>query len=121
MLQLTVRGELETQTLSPTQRRDCCCVDVALRLSTLGVAVVPDILPHSTGDEYPKDSTLTTFPEPTARTDSVRHILTSIALLIFLILALALGEEVTMDDLVERDGLSYKKFSHVPYTETVRH
>ena len=44
----------------------------------------------------------------------MRHILTSVVLLVLLFPALALGE--TMDDLVERDGLHYKKFSTVPFT-----
>ena len=42
------------------------------------------------------------------------RILSPILLLVFLFPSLALGE--TMDDLVERDGLHYKKFSLVPFT-----
>ena len=46
----------------------------------------------------------------------MRHILAPILLLVLLFPALALGGEVTMDDLVERDGLHYKKFTDVPFT-----
>ena len=49
----------------------------------------------------------------------MRHILTSVVLLALLFPAVALGEEVTMDDLVERDGLYYKKFTDVPFTGKV--
>ena len=49
----------------------------------------------------------------------MRHILTSIALVILLIPSVALGEVVTIDDLVKRDGLHYKKFSDVPFTGEV--
>ena len=41
----------------------------------------------------------------------MKHILTSIVLMVLLFPALALGE--TMDDLVEQDGLFYKKFNPV--------
>ena len=44
----------------------------------------------------------------------MRHILTSVVLLVLLFPALASGE--TMDDLVEREGLFYKKFTNVPFT-----
>ena len=47
----------------------------------------------------------------------MRHILTSVILLVLLFPALALGE--TMDDLVKRDGLHYKKFTDVPFTGEV--
>jgi hypothetical protein len=47
----------------------------------------------------------------------MRHILTSVALIVLLFPALALGE--TMDDLVKRDGLHYKKFTDVPFTGEV--
>jgi hypothetical protein len=47
----------------------------------------------------------------------MRHILTSVVLLVLLFPALALGE--TMDDLVKRDGLHYKKFTDVPFTGEV--
>ena len=47
----------------------------------------------------------------------MRHILTSVVLLVLLFPSLALGE--TMDDLVERDGLFYKKFTDVPFSGTV--
>ena len=49
----------------------------------------------------------------------MRHILTSVVLTILLFPALAFGEEVTLDDLVERDGLYYKKFTNVPFTGDV--
>jgi len=44
----------------------------------------------------------------------MRHILTSVFLIVLLFPALALGE--TKDDLVYREGLYYKKFSEVPFT-----
>ena len=44
----------------------------------------------------------------------MRRILAPILLLTFLFPSLAYG--VTMDDLVYRDGLYYKKFSDVPFT-----
>jgi len=47
----------------------------------------------------------------------MRHILTSVVLLVLLFPALAFAE--TMDDLVERDGLHYKKFTDVPFTGKV--
>ena len=49
----------------------------------------------------------------------MKHILAPILLLVFLFPALALGEEVTFADLVERDGLYYKKFTEVPFTGKV--
>jgi len=49
----------------------------------------------------------------------MKHILAPILLLVFLFPSLALGEEVTMDDLVEREGLYYKKFTEVPFTGKV--
>jgi len=58
----------------------------------------------------------------------VRHILTSVVLLVLLFPALAMGGEVrdsepyrlpTMDDLVITDGLHYKKFTDVPFTGEV--
>ena len=49
----------------------------------------------------------------------MKYILTSVVLVVLLIPALAMGGEVTMDDLVERDGLSYKKFTDVPFTGEV--
>ena len=47
----------------------------------------------------------------------MRHILAPILLLVFLFPTLALGEEVTVDDLVwrEMDGLYFKKFTEVPF------
>ena len=47
----------------------------------------------------------------------MKHILASLVLTVLLFPALALGE--TMKDLVERDGLYYKKFPGVPFTGTV--
>ena len=46
----------------------------------------------------------------------MRHLLTSVVLLVFLFPSLALGQGVTMDDLVERNGLYYEKFTNVPFT-----
>ena len=46
----------------------------------------------------------------------MRHILTSVFLIVLLFPALALGETVKFEDLVETDGLIYKKFSDVPFT-----
>ena len=47
----------------------------------------------------------------------MKRLLASILLLTLLFPAFALGE--TMDDLVERDGLYYKKFTDVPFTGEV--
>jgi len=52
----------------------------------------------------------------------MRHILTSVVLLVLLFPALAMGGEVTWvtrDDLVVTDGLHYKKFTDVPFTGKV--
>ena len=46
----------------------------------------------------------------------MRHILTSVVFVVLLFPSLALGEEVTLDDLVKTDGLFYKKFTDVPFT-----
>ena len=46
----------------------------------------------------------------------MRHILTSVVLLVLLFPALASGQEVRWDDLVITDGLHYKKFTDVPFT-----
>ena len=46
----------------------------------------------------------------------MKHILTSVFLAVLLFPTLASGEGTTMDDLVERDGLFYKKFTEVPFT-----
>ena len=46
----------------------------------------------------------------------MKLILTSIALVILLLPSLALGGEVTFYDLVEREGLYYKKFTDVPFS-----
>ena len=47
----------------------------------------------------------------------MKHILTSVVLMTLLFPALALGE--TMKDLVERDGLYYKKFTVIPFTGNI--
>ena len=47
----------------------------------------------------------------------MRHILTSVVLIVLLFPTLALGE--TMDDLVYRDDLYYKKFTVVPFTGNI--
>ena len=49
----------------------------------------------------------------------MRHILASMVLIVLLFPALALGGEVKGNDLVERDGLYYKKFTEVPFTGEV--
>ena len=49
----------------------------------------------------------------------MKHILTSVFLIVLLFPALALGEEVKYEDLVETDGLHYKKFTDVPFTGNV--
>ena len=49
----------------------------------------------------------------------MKHILAPILLLVFLFPTLALSEEVTLDDLVERKGLYYKKFTDVPFSGKV--
>ena len=49
----------------------------------------------------------------------MKHILASILLMVFLFPSLALGEEVAMEDLVEREGIYYKKFTTVPFTGKV--
>tara|TARA_A100001037_G_scaffold260956_1_gene249696 strand:- start:152 stop:565 length:414 start_codon:yes stop_codon:yes gene_type:complete len=47
----------------------------------------------------------------------MRHALASLVLALFLFPSIAFGE--TMDDLVERDGIYYKKFTDVPFTGKV--
>jgi antitoxin component YwqK of YwqJK toxin-antitoxin module len=47
----------------------------------------------------------------------MRHILTSVVLVVFLFPSLASGE--TMEDLVEREGIHYNKLSDVPFTGEV--
>ena len=49
----------------------------------------------------------------------MRHILTSVVLIILLFPSLALGETVKSEDLVQRKGLYYKKSSDVPFTGKV--
>ena len=46
----------------------------------------------------------------------MNRILAPVLLMVLLFPALALGEEITIDDLVEREGLIYKKFTEVPFT-----
>ena len=46
----------------------------------------------------------------------MKRILAPILLMVLLFPSLALGEEVTMEDLVIRDGLHYKKFTDVPFS-----
>ena len=48
----------------------------------------------------------------------MKHILAPILLLVFLFPSLALSEEVVdyYDDLVQREGIFYKKFTDVPFT-----
>jgi len=47
----------------------------------------------------------------------MRHILTSVFLVVLLFPSLALGLE--MDDLVRRGGLYYEKFTNIPFTGEV--
>ena len=49
----------------------------------------------------------------------MKHILAPILLLVFLFPPLALSEEVTLDDLIETDGLYYKKFTEIPFSGNV--
>ena len=49
----------------------------------------------------------------------MKHILTSVVLIVLLFPALALGETVKDEDLVYREGLYYKKFATVPFTGKV--
>tara|TARA_Y100001970_G_scaffold267596_1_gene357790 strand:+ start:1277 stop:1618 length:342 start_codon:yes stop_codon:yes gene_type:complete len=45
----------------------------------------------------------------------MKRILAPILLLVLLFPTLVLGEEVTFDDLVKREGLYYQKFTDVPF------
>ena len=51
----------------------------------------------------------------------MRHILTSMVFVVLLFPSLALGEEVTIDDLIPNpsDGLYYQKFTDVPFSGKV--
>ena len=49
----------------------------------------------------------------------MRRILTSVVLLVLLFPSLALGETVTWGDIVERGGLTYKKFTDIPFSGKV--
>ena len=49
----------------------------------------------------------------------MKHILAPILLTVFLFPALAVSEEVTLDDLIQRDGIFYEKSSNVPFTGKV--
>ena len=46
----------------------------------------------------------------------MRHAIASLVLALFLFPSLAMGDSVKYGDLVERDGLYYKKFTDVPFT-----
>jgi antitoxin component YwqK of YwqJK toxin-antitoxin module len=46
----------------------------------------------------------------------MRHILTSVVLVVLLFPSLALGETVKFEDLIVREGLHYKKFTDVPFS-----
>ena len=46
----------------------------------------------------------------------MRHILTSVVLIVLLFPALTLGETVKFEDLMVREGLFYKKFLDIPFT-----
>ena len=46
----------------------------------------------------------------------MRHILTSVVLVVLLFPSFALGETVKFEDLVEREGLHYKKFTDIPFS-----
>ena len=52
-------------------------------------------------------------------TSQMKRILAPILLLTLLFPSLALGGEVKFDDLVVREGLYFKKFTHVPFTGKV--
>ena len=49
----------------------------------------------------------------------MRRILTSVVLVVLLFPSLALGETVKWENLVQREGLHYKKFTDVPFTGKV--
>jgi antitoxin component YwqK of YwqJK toxin-antitoxin module len=49
----------------------------------------------------------------------MKRFLAPILLMVFLFPSLALGQAVTMDDLVITNGLYYKKFTNVPFTGEV--
>ena len=49
----------------------------------------------------------------------MKHILAPILLLVFLFPSLAMSEEVTFDDLVEREGVFYKKFTDIRFSGKV--
>ena len=50
----------------------------------------------------------------------MKHILTTVFLVVLLFPALALVGEVTMDDLVYWEGLDYDKYYDTPFTGDVR-
>ena len=56
------------------------------------------------------------IPPISCQTSLMRHILTSVVLLVLLFPSLALGEGVKWDDLVITNGLYFKKFTNVPFT-----
>ena len=47
----------------------------------------------------------------------MRHILTSLVLVVLLFPSLALGETVKFENLIVREGLHYKTFTDVPFTD----
>ena len=49
----------------------------------------------------------------------MRHILTSVVLVVLLFSSLASGETVKWENLVLRENLYYKKFTEVPFTGKV--
>ena len=53
------------------------------------------------------------------RTFPMRHLLTSVVLVVLLFPSLVLGETVKWGDLIVREGLHYKKFTDVPFSGTV--
>ena len=56
------------------------------------------------------------IPFDLCQTCPMKHIITPILVLVFLFPTLALSEEVLWYDLVETDGLYYKKFTDVPFS-----
>ena len=57
------------------------------------------------------------IPHIFCQTSPMKHILTSVVLLVLLFPSLASGE--TLGELVQREGLHYKKFTDVPFTGKV--
>ena len=63
---------------------------------------------------FPTTPLFMSIPDDPCETSRMKRILAPILLLTLLFPSLAYG--LTMDDLVERDGLYYKKFTEVPFT-----